>query len=1009
MKPDFALSLSFDGIGLSLRGPEGWLRVGAVSLDVEDLDAELADLRRAALGLRPGGFLSKLVIPDEQIRYLELETGEADDRMRARMIRDALDGATPYAVEDLVYDWAVDGTTTQVAAVARETLEEAEAFALEHRFNPVSFVAAPARRGFSAEVFFGETASADEFLPHGARVERDAIPLRVVGDAPPPALEPFEDDGAESASSGAPVAEPEDAARDTPVEEGGGDDAASAPVRDDADQARPGGAGEAVGDAGDPAQPPMPSFRSARAASDETEKPAAPRLSSAPVAPAFSSVRARREPPLSARRAAHEAEDEGPPASESRAPGAEPPPEAEAQAAEPQTKETAAASLTDAPAAERAVPSDKGAAEGGRPDTLAAAAPSTPEGSETPAKPELPILGVAAAAPEAQDKTHQKITPPRAPGTPTPEALARRDMILRRIAGFDAGAADADAAGTAPDQSAPARRLDGLLGRGGRETPAPTAGKGEIGPRRDSADRLRAPVPPRPAGPAPDDEAARLTRFGERRMADTDRRGRPVGLLLTSAVLLLLLGIGAWTAMVGGDNLARLFPDRQEEEAIAAVPLDPGPETDAGADAEAGVGPATGPDRDPAAPDAPEAQPEPVAAAPEAPAPQPAPVDAGPAPLPEPEDRAPSTRALSPDEAAARYAATGIWQMAPERPEPEPFEGIEDLHIASVDGTVPQPDAVALSAPRTTSEQAPEAPVSPPPPGSVFDLDERGLVIARPEGALTPQGVRVFAGQPPVVPPSRAGVQARQEDAEAAAAAAEEAERRAALAGFRPVARPAPDLSPEDAPDDTGLVQGPDDELAGYRPLPRPDALREGLEGDAETAAQETVEAATNAAILAATTPDGAAARAAQTDAAPADAGPQAIDPGAGTPQAVRASLAPAARPGGFDRMVARAPEAPAPAAARSAPQNVQPSIPSNASVARAATEPNAINLRRVNLIGVYGDPSNRRALVRLSNGRYQKVEVGDRLDGGRISAIGEDQLRYVKNGRNLVLRMPQG
>lgn len=85
------------------------------------------------------------------------------------------------------------------------------------------------------------------------------------------------------------------------------------------------------------------------------------------------------------------------------------------------------------------------------------------------------------------------------------------------------------------------------------------------------------------------------------------------------------------------------------------------------------------------------------------------------------------------------------------------------------------------------------------------------------------------------------------------------------------------------------------------------------------------------------------------------------------------------------------------------------PSIPSNTSVARAATEENAINLRRINLIGVYGQPSSRSALVRLSNGRYVKVSVGDRLDGGRVAAIGESQLRYVKGGRNMTLQMPRG
>ena len=68
----------------------------------------------------------------------------------------------------------------------------------------------------------------------------------------------------------------------------------------------------------------------------------------------------------------------------------------------------------------------------------------------------------------------------------------------------------------------------------------------------------------------------------------------------------------------------------------------------------------------------------------------------------------------------------------------------------------------------------------------------------------------------------------------------------------------------------------------------------------------------------------------------------------------------------------------------------------------------NALNLRKVNLIGVYGKPSSRRALVRLSNGRYRKVEVGDRIDGGRVLAIGDAELRYQKSGRDVVLKMPR-
>ena len=133
------------------------------------------------------------------------------------------------------------------------------------------------------------------------------------------------------------------------------------------------------------------------------------------------------------------------------------------------------------------------------------------------------------------------------------------------------------------------------------------------------------------------------------------------------------------------------------------------------------------------------------------------------------------------------------------------------------------------------------------------------------------------------------------------------------------------------------------------------------------------------------------------------------------TAQAATVSFRPNGRPRNFDRTVARARAAqpePTQAAAvapvtTTAPVAVAPKIPSKTSVAAGATVKNAINLRKVNLIGVYGKPSSRRALVRLSNGRYQKVQVGDRIDGGRVSAIGDSELRYQKGGRNVVLKMP--
>ena len=84
-------------------------------------------------------------------------------------------------------------------------------------------------------------------------------------------------------------------------------------------------------------------------------------------------------------------------------------------------------------------------------------------------------------------------------------------------------------------------------------------------------------------------------------------------------------------------------------------------------------------------------------------------------------------------------------------------------------------------------------------------------------------------------------------------------------------------------------------------------------------------------------------------------------------------------------------------------------SIPSSASVSRQATIENAIRLNKVNLVGVYGTPSDRRALVRLSSGRYVKVKVGDRVDGGTVAQITDSELFYRKGNRTLSLSMPKG
>ena len=84
MKPNFALSLSFEGIRLLHRSGTGWTPVGEVGLDSPDLGGELAVLRKTALALDPAGLRSKLILPNEQIRYLARDSTRAcGDELRA--------------------------------------------------------------------------------------------------------------------------------------------------------------------------------------------------------------------------------------------------------------------------------------------------------------------------------------------------------------------------------------------------------------------------------------------------------------------------------------------------------------------------------------------------------------------------------------------------------------------------------------------------------------------------------------------------------------------------------------------------------------------------------------------------------------------------------------------------------------------------------------------------------------------------------------------------------------
>ncbi|MEE2944131.1 MAG: hypothetical protein VX444_03055 [Pseudomonadota bacterium] len=310
----------------------------------------------------------------------------------------------------------------------------------------------------------------------------------------------------------------------------------------------------------------------------------------------------------------------------------------------------------------------------------------------------------------------------------------------------------------------------------------------------------------------------------------------------------------------------------------------------------------------------------------------------------------------------ALYAATGIWDRAPSQPVTPNSDTSEGIYLASFETMQQTHDAIALPTPESFGvDTAIARQLDPVAAGITFEFDEQGLVIATAAGALSPEGFKVFLGKPAVVPASFPVRTEVQEETEVVETPSEVSR----LAAFRPKLRPTDLIEQNERATLGGSTLS---EIARIRPKLRPERP------------EPSVQVAS-------------------------------IDPSdiqAATDQAVLASIRPKSRPANFAATVKQQQERQASIAVPRT-ERVAPSIPTTASVARNATQENAINLRKVNLIGVYGASNDRRALVRLSSGRYKKVEVGDRIDGGKVAAISNSELRYVKGGRTIVLKMPRG
>jgi hypothetical protein len=999
MKPSFALNFTDDGIQLLHRAGKGWTLVGETPFAAPDLDDALDYLRKTALGLEPGGFTTKLVIPNSQIRYLEIEAPGPDDAARRAQIAAVLEATTPLKADEIAFDWSGKGKTVKVAALDKATLAEAEGFAQAHRFNPVGFVAIPEEGAFSGEPFFGETTGAAALLK-GDTVERDRTAIRIQSRDLP---------GARAATAVAPAG----AAKEQAVA---------------ADAAR----------AVEP--PPEP----------EPEPAPEPTPPPAPIeAPVENPIETPVETPV---------EVPAPPAETGPAdPLPEIPfPEGSAPAAEP--------SKASPPTTPSAPPQD--------------ASPMVPEAAD-----EAPFTHVPEnpAFPEdepelARPATARAAAPPAATvddDLPPPPSAAAMLAFASRRAGDAPGAAPALGAASRPDPAALARAARGKpvedlppMPRPPQAGARPAAPSGlRAGMSKGLGALVTAPslpgsrkakvktTPPQPAPSAaarvqtaaatPTDAARSLTRpggtFGARPAAPT--RTRTILFLSLVAILLLCLAmVAAWSSLyLSGRSDPAAQPEAVAQGTEAEVPAI---EDEMLADGE----------------------------------------DPGEAALPAAEDIVSSEAATEnlavAEEAAIEEPVAPAPGVASDNPETQSLpQQPDEIFLATSDPPPPALDALSLPAPDGAADALPAPQMPPPPFGTVYAFDANGLLIPTPEGIVSPEGVLLIAGKPPLVPPSRSEA-ATAAAAEAAAQAAAPADGTApalvealpvgidpaapgtAAAGIaavpadagtetaatEPAAQPDPDLAdrrprarpdglapdPEDAAaDDAALSTDPEVTFVSLRPRERPQVILAA----SERARSETEGASLVTASAAPAPSEAAEAEAALAAAAAAEAA---------NPSVVAISRRPAPRPGDFSAAVEaavaaaiRAPEPkpepepePEPAPKKSAKKEPAPDlkpeeqdeidepevaagpapkIPTKANVAKQATFKNAINLSKINLIGVYGTQSKRYALIRQANGKYKKVKVGDRIDGGRVEAITQNEVRYQKGGRLISLKMPKG
>ncbi len=1016
MKPAFALDFRDETISLLHRSGGGWQLVGAVPLDTPDLTEALGYLRATALGLSPRGMTTKLVIPNDQILYLTVHAPGPDEVTRHAQVVAALEGRTPYDVADLAFDYTGSGPEVQVAVIAKETLAEAEGFAAEHRLNPIAFVAAPEPDSFAAEPWFGLSSLAPSLIPKGANVERDSSPVVIVArsfggaaqaveavpETPLEAFASIPEISPEPEVDFAPesVVEPEvsktevviEAAAEPQAAAGPGDlpEPEISPAPEDADEMFEAEAYVAAPDdsaraAVAPEETWLPVDYASRAADpiavEDDDTPPAPSMDDnvliVALADTLSAPIPQPAPPLPA-----------PPASRKPMVEVEEAPmaldvtddAADADEVEPQGADAIRAAIS-AKAARVIDPAITDDLPPMPPAAALGAFSSRRQGNE-PLPNKTPALGAAKAGMQRPAGAKPLAAMPAlGQGAVIPRpSIAKPDLAAKPAKHGKSGLRGLSALVSGPSAAATKPRSKVAI-------PSALPPLKSTGAAGATAPKPQVARPAAARGPGG---------FAAREPV----RGKPryLGLLLTVVLLFLLAMIAAWSSyslgawntgedapvQVGADNPdgaevpAAEMPDANDE--MLADMQDPTELSD------------TASASDPAVPV----------------------VDSG---------------VASPD--AADLTGTNL-EPAPaldvtaETAAPvNPTTGTDDeIFLASMDAAPLPPDPLSLVQPLAQGDQMPAAQPAPPPFGTVYQFEANGAITPTPEGIITPEGVFLRAGKPPRVPTARteAVIAAAAAANPAVAAAAQSATAATvatappvyadpALAGKKPKTRPE-GLVPPATADQGALAPEVDSRLAGLRPTARPASIlsagRQAQQASAAASLTAQAEVLNQEAALA-----------------------------SGSTLAVAISRKPAARPRDLSRAVeaavaavAREPQPDPEPAAEPQPRlaaipdknssaeadgepevaSAAPKIPTKATVAKQATFKNAINLSKLNLIGVYGTQSKRYALVRTAAGRYKKVRVGDTIDGGgRVAAITATEVRYQKGGRLVALAMPKG